>query len=380
MFEKLFNASKCFLIYALIVMFGLPLSFLMGGINIKSAQAAERAKVTTVQETSTSASTPVEKPKTAKMVFIGEPAGLHRANTYVAGQSISLRVTLSIQPSSVWAKVGVLDPNFEEKIFFSAEGRSASGGQNQGQEDWFLQTPKLSDDLNIGSHLIKIFAQDIEGKVIQTEVKITLQQFTAVTGLSYKVSGDGRASIDWRPVNWAEAYLVNWQIQGDNASNKFETTKLHKFIIDNLESGTLYEVKIQPLRGDAVGLASSAVFKTLGTAPLKTVKGQVTETTTVQSPEKKKITPSIDGGVTTSKKVAESSPAPTEVTPTPTPSPTDSGEAKTAAGGWSKILIALSILIIAAGAAIGGYYGYEWLMLRSKDKEDREPPESSSRW
>ncbi|MDZ7587158.1 MAG: hypothetical protein U0946_05340, partial [Patescibacteria group bacterium] len=129
------------------------------------------------------------------------------------------------------------------------------------------------------------------------------------------------------------------------------------------------------------GPATKVFFKTLGLAPIKEVAGE-SQVTVVP----KTIAPSIDGEAATTKKVAEvpqvtpkTTPKEEVATPTPTPTPSPSEEGKATTGGWSKLLVALSILIIAAGAAIGGYYGYEWLMLKGKDKE---PPEkdSSSRW
>jgi len=44
---------------------------------------------------------------------------------------------------------------------------------------------------------------------------------------------------------------------------------------------------------------------------------------------------------------------------------------------WSRLLIAISILVIATGAAIGGYYGYEWWASRG---EEEKPTKKNSRW
>lgn len=55
---------------------------------------------------------------------------------------------------------------------------------------------------------------------------------------------------------------------------------------------------------------------------------------------------------------------------------TSSGQATST--NWSRLLLILSILVIAAGAAIGGYYGYEWWA--DKDDNTKTPPRSKSRW
>ncbi len=358
MFEKLKISIKRFVICGLIVVLGLPLSLFV--VSVKPAQASEKSKKVVTEPIKS------KSPVISKLSFIGQPQGLVKANTYVAGQSISLVVVLSDSPVLVWTEMGSLDPNFPDKIYF----------QNQGQGKWNLKTPVLTSDLNIGSFTVKVFAQAESGELIQTQVKISLQQFKTATVSSYKVSGDGVANISWSPINWADAYLVSWQIQGDKTSSKSETTKITKITLKNLDPGTFYEVKIQPLRGEAVGPSSQLFFKTFGVAPIRVVgesevavRPSITAQITPRAVTTSSISPSTPPVSVTSK------PSETTTTPTPTPSPSESP--KTTTGGWSKLLIALSILIIAAGAAIGGYYGYEWLMLRSKEKE---PPESSSRW
>lgn len=359
MFEKLKMSIKSFVIGGLIVMLGLPLSLFM--VGVKPAQASVKSKTVVAEPV-------VKSAAISKLSFVGQPQGLVKANTYVAGQSISMTVTLSDSPVSVWTEIGSLDPTFPEILYFSA----------QGQGKWNLKTPVLSSNLNLGGFALKVFAQANDGKIVQTQVKITLQQFKVATVSSYKVSGDGVANIAWSPINWADAYLISWQIQGNNSSNKTETTKLQTITLKNLEPGTFYEVKIQPLRGEAVGPATKLFIKTFGVAP-KEVVGES------QASVAPRVTPQITPQAVSTEKVAQKASV-TQVTPkvestsTPTPTPSSSApteNAKTTAGGWSKLLIALSILIIAAGAAIGGYYGYEWLMLKGKDKE---PPESSSRW
>lgn len=47
---------------------------------------------------------------------------------------------------------------------------------------------------------------------------------------------------------------------------------------------------------------------------------------------------------------------------------------------WNKLLLAVSILIIAAGAALGGYYGYEWWIDKKGGDSGKMPPKSKSRW
>lgn len=363
MFKKFLKSFRRLLLWLLVVAVGLPFGLAM---MVKPARAA--------------AKTEAASPKPAvKLSFVGAPTGLHRGNTYVAGQSIRFQLKISGSPTLVWAETGVLDPNFPATITF------APSSDGEGEGIWQLQTPRLSDDLNVGSNVLKIVAEDKAGLRIKMSLKITLERFTALTISSYKVTSDGRVVISWGPVSWADVYLVVWQIQDEAASAKHLRTKSVSAEITALEPGTFYEVKIQPLRGDAVGQGSQVIFQTLGQAPPKQVAGEQA----VEAAAAPQLAPAIDEGVTTSRKLVQApskvseevAPKKEEVapTPTPSPSPTPKEEEKAAAGGWSKMLVALSILIIAAGAAIGGYYGYEWLMLKGQDK-DKEPPSSSSRW
>lgn len=360
---------RTLMFWVLIAIVSLPLSVAMGA---KSAKAAKVTKTDSSKVVVTAEAT--QKPIASKMSFTTSPSGLHRSNTYVLGQSINMEVLVSGAPVSVWAEMGALDSNFPQKIFF----------QNKSQGNWFLRVPKLSENLNIGNHLIKIFAQDALGKIIETQIKITLQSFPAANILSYKVSGSGSASIDWNPVAWADGYLVNWQIQGDEASSVFKTTKSHLILLENLLPGTFYQVKIQPLRGDAVGPATKVSFKTLGNAPVREVAG-VENSSVTGAREVRQIVPSIDPQAAATKRIAQDSGktapevAPKEEVKT-SPSPASEEEAATSAGGWNKLLVALSILIIAAGAAIGGYYGYEWLVAKSKDKKSDIDTDSTDRW
>lgn len=385
-----------FVIYVLIAVLGLPLSIFFGSASL--ASAAAKTKKATDQNVSAAAvasatDTIVEKdaepvintqPEIVPVKFIGDVTGLFRANSYVTGQSITLDVTLTGAPLAVWAQTGVLDSSFPETINF----------ENYGNGKWHLNTPALTDNLNEGSHILKIYAQDANDKTIKTSVKINLSEFQAVKVSSYKVNGEGSVDIVWKNVPWADAYLVNWQIQNDNLSNLFEEVRVAKITIENLKPGTFYEVRLQPLRGDAVGKTTRLYFKTLQPTPVKVdqaVAGQ--SQVFAATPPTITITPTIGEGVatTTKPKIAAGADIPFRpetVKPTQSPeavkspenpSPSPSEEPKTETGGWNKLLLALSILIIATAVAIGGYYAYEKLMSKSKDKNPDEP-DSSSRW
>lgn len=147
-------------------------------------------------------------------------------------------------------------------------------------------------------------------------------------------------------------------------------------------AGNLFSRKIKIVLKETTLVVKENGRNSKPTVNLKTPQKAISETVAGESVAlKPPVTPSITPQAATTKKIASTSPNVTpkseEKTITPSLTPTPAENPKDNDSSWSKLLVALSILIIAAGAAIGGYYGYEWLMLRGKDKE---PPESSSRW
>lgn len=60
--------------------------------------------------------------------------------------------------------------------------------------------------------------------------------------------------------------------------------------------------------------------------------------------------------------------------------PKDTESAPEESRNWNKLLLIISILIIAAGVATGGYYGYEWYMNRKDDGDGGDKSKNKSRW
>lgn len=365
MTDKLINFCQRLAIYGLIMIIGIPLSLLFVG------SASAKGSQTVNKKTAVETKIPTEKTTsiTKTIAFLGAPTGLAKGSTYVVGQPVSFKVKISGDPKKVWTNLGEIDPELSWNIYL----------QNFGDGIWYLKTPKLSTSLILGSHILKIYAQGDNGEIVNTQVKMTFVQLEKVSIVSYKVTGENNAVIDWNPIKWADLYEVNWQIVGgENIVTKSIITKEHSVMLSELLPGTSYVVTIQGLRGDVQGPSQKVTFKTFGEAPIKEIMG-----TTDQSSRASSITPQIAQGVSTSnKQVAQSAPKlneqikpETTASPSPSPSPKDDGKT----GNWNKLLVAISILIIAAGAAIGGYYGYEWLVMRSKDEEPPKP-KSNSRW
>jgi len=170
--------------------------------------------------------------------------------------------------------------------------------------------------------------------------------------------------LAWGPIKGANGYLVEWSAQGGN-SLQMKVVQKTQISLEGLTPGTNYDIKISSVSSHReLSTAHLFTFKTRGIAPA------------VPLTVAKKITPRIGTGVSTSQ-VSQNQPAPKEVIPNRAPAEPKTNE--TQKKGWSRLLVALAILIIAAGVAVGGYYGYEWWAQRG---EEEEPPssKSDSRW
>ena len=343
---------KNFLIYLVIVALLMPASLFLMIVSASPAQAADRLtaeeKRALIVDQSASKTKIAEEP--VLMPEIKAIKGL-KAN-YEIGENIFATVVFTGKVFKAWAKIDALDPSFSEILTLRSQG---NGG-------WQLATPKLTPNLNLGDQIISLAAESPEGVsffeipvgLVKKEIKLS----------SKKIIGEEQIFLAFNPVKGATKYLASWNVQ-EESRFYLQVLEENQLLIENLQPGTVYELEISAIGEEGeLGLPEKFVFRTLGEAPVREIAGVT----------KKEVTPAIGGGVSTSQ-VAQ---RPTEeVTPTPEESPKE--EESEPAGGWSRVLVALAILIIAAGAAIGGYYGYEWYAGRARDNE---PPEakSSSRW
>lgn len=178
----------------------------------------------------------------------------------------------------------------------------------------------------------------------------------------------------WNPQKLATKFLVQWGIEGQRNIFLKVTTK-DRVVLSNLLPNTNYEIKVSAfdIKGRQIA-EKSLSLKTLAAPRVKAVAGVQTSTIQV-TPQ---VTPSIGTGAST--RTSQVTPKTAKVSsPAPSPSPQESNAPKEKEKtGWSRILVALAILIVAAGAAIGGYYGYEWYAGRHEDGDSSDS--KSSRW
>lgn len=336
---KILLILRRLLIYLAVISIALSASGFLMMVSAPKAQAAE-AKSKTV----------VEKSKEA-LPGLKITKGFSENMTYHQGEKIKVSFVFDGKVLRAWAKVGLLDSNFPETLNL----------KNQGDGNWLLETSALTSGLKIGNQFLKIYAENAQGTNV----------FSFPLSLAYKVIKivpkthplENEIHLAWQPVKPAQKYLIQWNAQGETVFH-LKVVETPNITLENLVSGTLYEIEITPIGdGGTLGQPQKMTLATLGRAPAKEVAGT------------KKVTPAIGGGFSTiaspvaQKEIKKEEPASQE-----SPKPTEG-----TTGGWNRILVALAILIIAAGAAIGGYYGYEWYAAKSRDEE---PPasKSSNRW
>lgn len=98
-----------------------------------------------------------------------------------------------------------------------------------------------------------------------------------------------------------------------------------------------------------------------------------------------RVRPTILQGVATVspliKRQIETAPKTEIINPSPSVQPTSEPTQPTQpVHNWNRLLVAISILVIAAGVAIGGYYGYEHWLNRKPVEEKPKEKKSNSRW
>ncbi len=373
MFYKFLKYCRFFIIYGLILILGLFLSFGTFLATSKKAAAKEKEVIAktvaiTKDRKTFKKEVPSEKKDVIPPIYSGV-TGLNKDATYFPGQKIELHFSFE-GANLVWAEINNLDISFPQIKDLELLGNNV----------WRLQTPVLSEDLNLGGQILKVYASDKAENIVSKNIKLVLKRATKPV-VTFKSDIDNIV-ITWTKVDNAQEYLITWKIPGGTKEEKIVSAKFLTIQIKGLKQGTNYEIQVIPLIKNQKLTSTEITVQTKGKAIIPEVASQVDV-----CPKPMIIEPAIGRGVATRieppRRIVQTEPqvvTPKEETEVSEPSPEPEEEEETQAGGWNKLLVALSILIIAAGAAIGGYYGYEWLMLRSKD--DEEPPESKSdsRW
>ena len=330
------------------------------------------------------------------------------SNVYSEDQVIRINVNYGKIDLKVTADLSVLDETWLKNYPV----------KNNGTGTYSLVSPIISGKtMNMGSNVaVKFLAEDSEGNFIEvpSSYLVTLKprvikgnaQIVAPARFSAKADNE-KVTLWWSRISGAEKVLVRYYDDQNNL-RQFTVPKTHSgTTIYGLNNGTQYtfEVAGQSIAGTA------GKFKTISVTPVGPVKIQVVENE-LQAQETQSIEQSIGNGVSISKpevvaveqedsqateqvtqkaepkaeKIAEevkSEPEKTEVTQAGTDNKGINKPERSV--NWNRLLLAISILLIAAGAAIAGYYGYEWWILRKEKKKVEKPKvvkpsNPNSRW
>ncbi len=348
------------LIYMIVLAILLPTS-LIASIAIAPKAHAESKVV----ETKTKLKVPANEIKAGVKQEIQKPVvkpflishkGLKEE--YISGEKVNAIFVFSGKVTNAWAVASSLDPSFPKEMVL----------KNLGSGVWQLETPVLTRNLNTGTKMIYIYAENGNGTINQAfQVKLQKRNIVPVK-ISKKITNDTHLYLTWTKFKSAYSYTITFKKVRDGEEMKIETRKPYLAVM--LEPGTLYNYDLtvlSPKSGEVVGRVTESI-KTFGIPQLIQ-----SSQNSVQVAKKE-----IGQGSSTMSEKVKGSKEQTVQSPVPTPSSSPQGEAEEKEG-WSRLLVALAILVIAAGAAIGGYYGYEWYASRHDD-EDTSEPKSGSRW
>ncbi len=196
-------------------------------------------------------------------------------------------------------------------------------------------------------------------------------------GLSGTLSQGNSALLSWTETDDV-SYFEVWQILPTSVLIAQVPGDQLSYLVGNLSAQTGYQFKI--VAYDLAGNKTDSNIISME-IPAPQVITIVSSPISSSSPSSvavasspRKITPAIGEGVS----IVAQAPTP-QTTETPQKvkgaQTTSQGNSRT---GWNRLLIALSVLIIAAAVAVGGYYGYEWM--NSKPDQHKDRPKKDSRW
>jgi hypothetical protein len=186
-------------------------------------------------------------------------------------------------------------------------------------------------------------------------------------------AGDGQVTLWWSSIDAPSSILIRYNDPKGNPRQVQVPATNNSMIIRSLDNNFSYTFLVAG-RDSSGTIGQGKTVTVMPSAPV--VAPAVVSTPEKVTPQKsKKIAAAIDGG----QSVAEPA-APAQVVETPkTVEEPASTDENTPQKDWSRILLLVSILIIAAGIIVGGYYGYEWYLNRRDGAGDNNP-KNKSRW
>lgn len=243
-----------------------------------------------------------------------------------------------------------------------------------------------------GQQTVWLRVRDRAGNLSLVVTAKTMVEVTAVSAPTNALSSTVGNSITltWHPVSGAIAYVVSYT-DGQTLFNPIRTTNTFS-VVSNLDLSRTYNFSVAAINPAGSVSAFTPIM------PPKPVVAVATATTSASGSSAAAGDNRPTGGPATPPATGTEAPAvttATEATPAaqataapaariavnpsptpsvePTPSPASSPAEETVKGGsdeqprdWTRVIVALSILIIAAGVATGGWYLYQWWSLRGE--------------
>jgi len=190
------------------------------------------------------------------------------------------------------------------------------------------------------------------------------------------VPGNTQIQIFWSEIPGAKKIVISFKDENNIERQLIVSKKYGDAVIRNLKNGFTYTFYVAGM--DKHGLIGPAK-SVQGTPVAPVITPQVSAVTTGTTTT---IAPAISTKAATTKKLATKAPQKEEVKPASQIAQGNPQNENSASEtrNWSKWLLAISILIIAAGTSVGGYYGYEWYSHRKEEPSKPQGPRSKSRW
>lgn len=279
-------------------------------------------------------------PKTTLVIDPATPDGQN--NWYVTTPSITLTTVEQLQ------------------TFYQWDSKNIDG--------WIVYDESVPIIVTEGRHILYYLSQKYDQleEIQSAEFKVDLT-VPEMPSVSSSVNDNGVVSLSWLAVTDANAYQI-WRSDAPLVIANLGKDQL-SFVDNSVSRGQDYQYNIVALdeagnRSDIakISVKVSAVVITLAVA-------------NIEEPKPVVIAENIGNGISTNQQEVAPEIAAANDTQVATP------EAQTSEShrNWNQLLLAISILIIAVGAAIGGYYGYEWWMSHRDDDGDK-PSVPKSRW
>lgn len=183
------------------------------------------------------------------------------------------------------------------------------------------------------------------------------------------VSENEAIRLTWTKVEDANRYEI---FKGEKIGNV--SGKNNSFLDKDVVAGRTYGYRLAVV--NVAGLTNTTE------KVLVTVKAFVPTPAIAKIETPKTILSQIGKGASANRQIASAEVKKEKVEPVKTgEEPKTADEPKSEpVKNWNRLLVAISILVIAAGAAIGGYYGYEWWMARKEDSTEPTNSRKTDRW